>query len=71
MVLIDDALARRVAKALGLGIKGTLGILLDAKRAGLIPEVKPSLDKLDRLGFRLASRTRTAVLELSGEQDAS
>ena len=32
--VIDDALARRVASALGLRFTGTLGILLDAKRAG-------------------------------------
>ena len=34
VALLDDALARRVAIAKGIPIKGTLGLLLDAKRAG-------------------------------------
>jgi predicted nucleic acid-binding protein len=36
VVVVDDALARHVAETLGLRLKGTLGLLLDAKRAGLI-----------------------------------
>jgi hypothetical protein len=54
IALLDDGLARRVAIARGIPIKGTLGLLLDAKRAGHITVVKPSLDKLQELGFRLA-----------------
>lgn len=54
IALLDDGLARRVAIARGIPIKGTLGLLLDAKRAGHITVVKPSLDKLQDLGFRLA-----------------
>lgn len=67
VAILDDALARRMAIARGLPIKGTLGLLLDAKRAGLIPAVKPSLDKLQELRFRLASHTLEAVLRLAGE----
>ena len=67
IALMDDALARRVAIARGIPIKGTLGLLLDAKHAGHISSVKPSLDRLQDLGFRLARQTRDAVLKLSGE----
>lgn len=67
IALLDDGLARRVAIARGIPIKGTLGLLLDAKRAGHITVVKPSLDKLQDLGFRLAEPTRAAVLKLAGE----
>jgi predicted nucleic acid-binding protein len=35
VALLDDALARRVAIANGIPIKGTLGMLLDAKRIRL------------------------------------
>lgn len=65
--ILDDALARRVAVARKIPIKGTLGLLLDAKRAGYITEVRPSLDRLQYLGFRLARQTRVAVLNLAGE----
>jgi hypothetical protein len=46
---------------------GTLGVLLDAQRKGLVPTVAPLLDKLDSLRFRLAPHTRAAVLKLAGE----
>jgi len=35
-------------------------LLLDAKRAGHITAVRPSLDKLQDLGFRLAQQTKDA-----------
>lgn len=46
ITVLDDALARRAAAILRLRITGTLGLLLDAKRAGLIPAVGPVLDLL-------------------------
>jgi predicted nucleic acid-binding protein len=67
VVVLDDGLARRVAETLGLRLKGTLGLLLDAKRAGLIPALGPLLDQLNALRFRVAPYTRTAVLKLAGE----
>jgi hypothetical protein len=67
VALLDDALARRVAIAKGIPIKGTLGLLLDAKRIGHLATVEPSLDRLQGLGFRLAQQTREAVLKLAGE----
>ncbi len=54
IVVLDDALARQVAETLGLCLTGTLGLLLDAKRVGLIPKVSPVLDQLQALRFRLA-----------------
>lgn len=65
--VLDDALARQVARTLQLRITGTLGVLIDAKRAGIIPTVRPLLDQLQSFGFRLAAHTRTAVLKLAGE----
>lgn len=68
VVILDDARAREAAGRLGLKFTGTLGVLLDAKRAGLIVAVEPHLDRLDALGFRLARHTRAAVLKLAGEE---
>jgi uncharacterized protein len=67
VVVLDDALARRIAETLGLPLTGTLGVLLDAKRAGLIPAVNPMLDQLQALRFRLAPHTRAAILDLAEE----
>jgi predicted nucleic acid-binding protein len=65
--VLDDALARQIASALQLRITGTLGILIDAKRTALIPAIRPQLDQLHNLGFRLAAHTRAAVLKMAGE----
>jgi predicted nucleic acid-binding protein len=67
VVVLDDALARRVAQTLGIRLTGTLGLLLAAKRAGLIQAIRPILDQLQDLRFRLAPHTRAAVLRLAGE----
>ncbi len=66
-LILDDWRARETAGKLGLKFTGTLGVLLEAKRAGLLAEVKPHLDRLDALGFRVAVETRLAVLRLAGE----
>jgi predicted nucleic acid-binding protein len=67
IVILDDALARRAAETLRLRLTGTVGLLLDAKRADLIERVTPCLDRLQALRFRLAPQTRAAILRLAGE----
>jgi hypothetical protein len=66
-VILDDMLARRVAESLNIRMTGTLGLLLDAKQAGLISQVRPLLDQLQTLRFRLAPATYQAVLKLADE----
>lgn len=68
LVVLDDRLARRAAQILGIPLVGTLGLLLNAKQLGLIPAVKPLLDHLDRLNFRVDAETRRHVLRLAEEQ---
>ncbi len=70
VAVLDDALARETAETLGLNLTGTLGLLLDAKQAGLVAEVRPLLERLQALRFRLAPHTRTAVLKLAGERES-
>lgn len=67
IVVLDDQLARQTAMTFGLRLTGTLGVLLDAKKRGLISEIVPMLDQLQSLRFRLAPQTRAAVLKLAGE----
>lgn len=57
-VLIDERLGRRVAMAMGLPVKGTLGLLLTAALAGLIPkeEVLDDLQKMLKSGIRISPR---------------
>ena len=67
LLLLDDRDARRHAHALELEISGTLGVLLLAKERGILDAVRPVLDRLQALRFRLDVRTRQRVLELAGE----
>lgn len=66
-VILDDKKARRIARQMGLGVTGTLGVLIRAKTAGLLPEVKPVIDELSRLGFRMSPALRDTALRLAGE----
>jgi hypothetical protein len=67
LLLLDDALARRYARLLGLTFTGTLGVILEAEQVGHVPRVEPILRRLESLRFRLHPATREAVLRLAGE----
>ena len=67
LFLIDDRNARRYARALELEVSGTLGLLLRAKEQGILDAVRPVLDHLQTLRFRLNIGTRQGVLERAGE----
>jgi uncharacterized protein len=69
VAVLDDATARSAAGLLELPVTGTLGLLLDAKKAGLIPAIHPLLDALQALRFRMSPTTRSAVMKLAGEAE--
>ncbi len=62
LVLMDDALGREQAAALGLDALGVAGVLLAAKRAGIVKAVRPLLDRLARRGFVLPDSELQAAL---------
>jgi len=64
---LDDLQARRLAETLGLTVVGTLGVLLRAKRASLIPAVRPLVDAVVKQGFHLAPDLYQDVLRVAGE----
>lgn len=66
-VVLDDKLARQAAVHLNLPLLGTAGILLRAKRAGHLHEVRPVLNQLAALGFRLTTETVRNILDLAEE----
>lgn len=67
VAVLDDSLARKRALLLDIPFTGTLGILLDAKSKGVIPAIRPVLERLMTLDFRLALHTQKMVLKKAGE----
>ena len=67
VAILDDDRARRVARARGIPVVGTLGLLVQAKQRKLIERVAPILDRLAAKGFRMNLATRTLILEMAGE----
>jgi predicted nucleic acid-binding protein len=68
LLLVDERLARKVALRMGLSVVGVLGVLLEAKSKGLLPEVRPVLsDLLTRAGFRIGPEPYALVLRTAGE----
>ncbi len=65
--LIDERHGRERAESLGLRVVGLLGVLLDAKKHGLIAEIKPAIQSLQSFGFFMRQALVAEVLQLAGE----
>jgi predicted nucleic acid-binding protein len=70
LVLMDDAAGRARAAAKGLEVLDVPGVLLAAKRAGLIAAVQPLVARLARGGFTLSEDSRSALLREANELPA-
>lgn len=67
-LLIDERAGRKEARQLGIPIQGVLGLLIEAKNAGLIRRVAEIIDILRRGGGRYDDSVVLEVLRLAGEE---
>lgn len=67
VVLLDDLLARQIAKASGLHVWGTLRVLLEAKDRGFVDEIRSYVEKLQDHDFWLSEHVKRRVLRLADE----
>lgn len=67
-VMIDEKIARMQAKVLGINVIGTLGLLLKAKKEGLLSSVKPSIGKLLESGIWVKEEIARGILKDAGEE---
>jgi predicted nucleic acid-binding protein len=65
--LIDDLAARSAARALGIPHRGCLGLVLTAKRHGVLSLARPIVEQLRAAGLRLSDRVMNQALALVGE----
>lgn len=66
-LVIDDLEGRRCADALGLPHRGTLGLVLLARRRDRIPAARPVIESMRRAGMYLSDAVVDAALKLVGE----
>lgn len=67
LILLDDDKARKSAISAGFNVIGVIGILLVAKRIGLIKSVEAQIERLRKAKFRISDRVVEMALSAAGE----
>jgi predicted nucleic acid-binding protein len=65
--IIDDLAARKCAASLAIAVRGTLGIILVAKKRGLIPHARPVIEDMMSTGLYLSKKVVDEALFKVGE----
>lgn len=66
-IATDDMAARRLARRLGLEPIGTVGLLLAAKKRGMLQSLQAEIGRLKALGFWIADDLVRQALHEAGE----
>jgi uncharacterized protein len=66
-IVMDELPGRRAAARLGLNVVGTLGLLVRAKRRGLIESVQPEMDALIASGLYVSEHVYHNILGVADE----
>jgi len=67
-LLMDEKAGRAEAKQRGLTVTGVLGVLVNATLDGIVPAVKPLLDRLQtETAFFVSAQLREEILRQAGE----
>ncbi len=66
-VVLDDWKGRRVARAAGLEVTGSLGVLVQARETGRLPSVRDAITRMKNHGAWLDAAVVEQALKLAGE----
>ena len=67
LLIIDEKKGRIAALKHVISIIGSLGVLVEAKRKGVIVSVREALSKIEETNFRVSESIKKKVLEKAGE----
>jgi predicted nucleic acid-binding protein len=67
LLLMDERKGRQIALSMGIRITGTLGILLQAKKLGVVVQIRPLLDGLLSANIRMSESLYRSILEQADE----
>lgn len=62
LLILDDFKARKIANNLGIAVTGTVGVIIRAKLSGVIPAIKPLLEKIKNTNFRISEELEKQAL---------
>jgi len=66
-LVMDDLTARNLADRLGVQVVGTVGVIIQAKRQGVLKAARPYLEQLRATGLYISDHLLERALELAGE----
>lgn len=67
LVLIDERAGRAVARELGIAHSGTVGVIVQAKKRGLVPSARQLFEQMLARHFRVAAEMIREALAQAGE----
>lgn len=67
IIILDDYKARKIAQQLAITFTGTIGVIVKAKLKGIIPSIKPLLEKIKQTDFRLSIEIELQALKEANE----
>ncbi len=66
-IILDDIKARKIASRLGINYTGTIGVIIKAKLKGIIPSIKPIIEKIKQTDFRISVEIELQALKEANE----
>ena len=67
VLIVDDLKARRVAELLSIDFMGTLGVAVEAKKLGVLPSIRPLIQKLRSAGLWFSAEVEQRALSEANE----
>ncbi len=66
-LLIDEKLGRRITKLNNIKVIGSLGVLIEAKKKGIIPPIKPQIEFLRASTIYFSATLLDHTLKIANE----